>query len=502
MATSISALQLTQAKSWSGMTKENHLGYLMGRDRILFTEFVDEIMAINYADEYKKFLGQFPERTLDQDSEYEWFLKGINLRNYPLIAVYTDLAAAQAGTTATGNLGFGFSTFVLEFDVRMFENTDKIVSNKPEIFQFQVVQEPVANGSNWLYVVRLWGSDPTLTIPAATELAAGARFTKLYSPTEQTLSVKGGNVSHDGYFKMYNRMSNMRKMYEAPGNMIDMKINQAQRVKFKDQNGNLHDYWMDMLTIDYLKEWDTEKAFQLMYSRWNKTANGTYQHDGISGNPIMEGSGFYEQISPSNVYQNTLWDLDYVTAVLMSLSYNKIKQSDRKFKIWGGEGAFIRMHSFLDQTALVFSNNNAGDRVSGANNDLMVSGQFKRYGWLNGIQFELDVMPFFDDPRIPSQLYPNSNLPARSYELLIMEMGNAKDGKPNIEIVRPKNQLSREVHRYIAGLRTPYDTPGYSAADPTAATSSKDGWEMHSQATAGIQINNPTKIARIIPYQI
>ena len=240
----------------------------MGRDRILFTEFVDEIMAINYADEYKKFLGQFPERTLDQDSEYEWFLKGINLRNYPLIAVYTDLAAAQAGTIATGNLGFGFSTFVLEFDVRMFENTDKIVSNKPEIFQFQVVQEPVANGSNWLYVVRLWGSNPTLTIPAATELAAGARFTKLYSPTEQTLSVKGGNVSHDGYFKMYNRMSNMRKMYEAPGNMIDMKINQAQRVKFKDQNGNLHDYWMDMLTIDYLKEWDTEKAFQLMYV-WN-----------------------------------------------------------------------------------------------------------------------------------------------------------------------------------------------------------------------------------------
>ena len=501
MATSISPLQLTQAKSWSGMTKENHLGYLMGRDRILYSTYVDEIMAINYADEYKKFLSQFPERTIDQDSEFEWFLKGINLRNYPLVAAYTDATLSTQIIATSANVGYGYSTFVLEFDVRMFENTDKIVGAKPEIYQYYIVDEPFQNGTNWCYVVKLGGSNPALSVPG-TELAKGARFTKLYSPTEQTGSVKGGNVSHDGYFKMYNRMSNMRKMYEAPGNMIDMKINQAQRVKFKDHNGNLHDYWMDMLTIDYLKEWDTEKAFQLMYSKWNKQANGTYLHTGISGNVLMEGSGFYEQISPSNVFQNTFWDLDYITDVLMALSYNKIKQSGRKFKLWTGEGGFMRMHSFLDQTALVFSNNNAGNRVSGANNDLMVSGQFKKYGWLNGIEFELDVMPFFDDPRIPSDLYPNSGLPDRSYEILAMEMGSASDGKPNIEIVRPKNPISREIHRYIAGMRTPYDTPGYSAADPTAASSSKDGWEMHSQATAGIQINNPTKIARILPYQI
>ena len=490
--TSISPLQLNQPKSWSGMTDKNHLMYLMGEQRELFTDMVDDIMAINYSDEYRRFLSQFPVRTLEKDSEYEWYLKGINIRNYPLVNAYADLNA----TSLSSDPGFGFSTFVLEFDVRMFEHTDLIVGSKPEVYQLQIVNEPVAFGTNWLYEVRLWGADATLTLPLS-ELAAGTRWTKLYSPAEQKLSEKGGTVQHDGYFKMVNRISKIRKQYEAPGEMIDARINDAKQVKFKDANGKMHMYWIDMLNVDYLKEWDCEKAYQILYSKWNKLPNGVYAHDGTSGNPIKAGSGFYEQISPSNISYNTFWDLDFVLSQLQLLSYNKIKQSDRKFKIMTGEGGFTRMHGFIDQTAVNFSYNNAGSRVSGSNTDLKVSGQFKAYGHLNGIEFELEAMPVQDDPRIPSPMYPGGNLPARSYELLIMQMGTASDGIPNVQQVRLKNNT--ESHRYIVGMRSPFDTPGQSAVNPTMASSGKDGWEVKSMCDVGIQINNPTKIARILP---
>tara|TARA_R110000868_G_scaffold16330_5_gene73520 strand:+ start:2309 stop:3802 length:1494 start_codon:yes stop_codon:yes gene_type:complete len=486
--------QVNQPISWQGQTDKTHLMYLLGQERELFTDVIDEIMHINYADTYKNWLAQFPTKTIENpDGIYEWYLKGINIRNYPLVAAYADMNLQLL----SADPGYGFSTFVLEFDVRMFENTDLIVGSRPEIYQYRVVSEPVQNGStNWLYEVQLMGADPTLTAPLSTELAAGSRFTKLFSPAPNKLSVQGGNVQHDGYFKMINRINTIRKEYTAAGYMIDAKMNQARQFKFKDANGGLHSYWLDMLNIDYMKEWEIEKAFTMIYSKWNLQTNGTVAQTGVGGNTINQGMGFYEQVAPSNVFQNTFWDLDFIVDKLLLLSYNKIKQADRKFKLYTGELGFTRMHSFIDQTAAAFSNNNAGDRVSGSNTSLKVSGQFKGYGWLQGIEFELEAMPFQDDTRIPSPVFPGSFIPSRSNEILIMSMGTSAEGVPNIQKVMPKN--NPESHVYLNGMRSPFTVPGQSPMNPVQAVSGIDGWEVKSMAQLGMQINDPTRVARIV----
>ena len=490
MATQVSNLQLTNAQQWSGLTTENNLAFMGALERIKF-ESLDMISELVYGPEFDKFSNQFPTRTIDDDREFEWYLCGPNIKNYPLVNWYTD----QSGTQGSAP-GLGGTTFFMVFPVRMFEVTDDIGTDSKEIYQMHVVAEPRQVGTNWEYEVQLNTGNQNLFLPAS-ELVIGRRYAKLFSSTEQTLSLRGGTVQHESYFKMYNRCSMIRTNVDVPGNMITKAVSQGEYAKglaFKDkESGKIIKYWIDKLSMDLRAQFNRQKSYLQLYSINNKTSQNTYFNKGESGYDRKMGAGLFQQIAPSNVYYNTFWDLDFLQQVAMDLSINKLPQDQRKFVLATGERGMMRFHQIVDAAGLQFSVNNAGNRIFGSGQNLSLGGQYTKFLYLNGIEFTLMHLPILDEQTFNTKIHPLGGL-ASSYELLIMDVGTTS-GKANINKVKINGQ--DEAWALVPGLRNPFSATG-TFTSPNQSATLKDGYTVGGAHWSGMQVVNPTKIARVL----
>lgn len=487
----ISQFQLTDATQWAGLTTENHLGFLGMQNRQLISPYIDSIMEVNMGLDFNRFMDNFPTFTIDSDVEYEWLLAGPNIKNYPLIS-YQDSSGAIPVKP-----GINHTSFFMDFPVRMFEPTDLIATDSKEIYQLRVIDvKPI--GPNFRFEVELMTGDSSLFVPAS-ELVTGKRFAKLFSPVEQTLSQRGGTVSHNSYFRMYNRCSNIRMNVDVPGNMISQGMDSPLGTAFmvKDEQGKPKQMktWLGKLDYDFREQFQRQKAYLGVYGKHNKADDGTYKQKGESGYEIKMGAGLYEQIAPSNVHYLNNYTLDQLQDILLSMSVGKLPQDQRKFVIATGEQGWIRFHKLVEQRAMPFATNNGGNRITGSGNTLRFGGQFTSVGLLNGIEVTLMQMPFLDDPTFNTEVHPDGGL-VSSYEMLIMDIGTS-NGKPNIERVVVKNN-EQDVYAYVAGLRDPFQ-PNGTMNSPKAASTLKDGYQLGCMHIGGIKVNNPTKIARILP---
>lgn len=487
----ISPFQLNDASQWSGLTTENHLGYMGMQNRVLISPLIDQIMEVNLGMDFDRFMDNFPSFTIERDVEFEWLLAGPDIKNYPLISYYDVSGAVPAKP------GINQSRFYMEFPVRMFEVTDAIATESKEVYQLRIT-EVVPVGANWRFEVELITGDPTLFVPA-TELAAGKRFAKLYSPVEQTLSQRGGTVQHSGYFKMYNRCSSIRSQYEVPGNMIDAGDNKPMGAMFtvKDAAGKIKTEatWLGKLDFDFLSQFKRQKAYLGYYGIHNKTNQGTYTNKGESGYEIKMGAGLLQQISPSNVHYLNNYTLDQLEDILLSLSVGKLPSDQRKFVLGMGEYGKKRFHKLVQAAGMPFASTNAGGRITGSGNALRFGGQFTEVGFVNGIEVTLMLLPFLDDPTFNQAQHPDGGL-VSSYEILVMDIGTS-NGKPNIEKVVLKGAES-DIVGYVPGLRDPFTANG-SQGKPKMAANLKDGYQVGAMHISGLKVNNPTKIARILP---
>ena len=487
----ISPFQLTDASAWAGLTTENHLGYMGMQNRVLVNPLIDQILEVNLGMDFDRFMDNFPVEYIDSDVEFDWLLCGPDIKNYPLVTYYDASGATPAKPGING------SRFYMEFPVRMFEATDVIATDSKEIYQLQVKSDPGMSGTNWKYEVELVTGDKTLFVPAA-ELVVGKRFAKLYSPVEQTLSQRGGTVTHSGYFKMYNRCSTIRSQYDVPGNMINAKQNPAMGAMFtvKGPDGKVRTEatWLGKLDYDFMTQFKRQKAYLGMYAIHNKNEQNTYALKGESGYEIKMGAGLYQQISPTNVHYLNNYTIEQLEDILLSLSVGKLPEDQRKFVIATGEYGWKRFHELVEATGIPFSANNAGGRITGSGNKLRFGGQFTSLGLVNGIEVELMKLPFLDDPTLNTEIHPDGGL-VSSYEMLIMDIGTTK-GKPNVARMMVKGE--EELTYYVPGIRDPF-APNGSDSKPKLAMSGKDGYQVGKKYTAGLKVNNPTKIARILP---
>lgn len=492
MAQRVSMFQLTDPIRWSEITTENHLGRMGMMEPELVSPIINNLEDANYGMEFDRFVDNFETTMLEEDKEFDWLISGPDVKNYPLVTWYDESGNQPAKP------GINMTAFYMEFPERIFELTDVIATDTREVYQLQVIAEPEPVGINTKYKVRLITGDYTLFVPAS-ELVVGKRFAKLYSTVEQTLSTRGGGVSHTGYMRMRNRCSTIRKQYEVPGNMIQRGDNAARQAFFmvKDENGKAKTVstWIGKLEWDFNMQFKREKANLYMYSKSNKTAQNTYVQKGLSGYEMKTGGGLYEQISPSNIHYINNWTLDQITDILMNLSVGRLAMDKRHFVLGMGEWGMRRFHQLCEARAIPFSYNNAGGRVSGSGNNLKFGGQFVQYGFVNGIEISVMHLPFLDDPEFNTERHPDGGT-ISSYEILIMDIGTT-GGKANIKKVSIKNE--KEIYYYVPGIRSPWT--GLSGSDkmPNMSTSGKDGYEFGRKFTAGLMVVNPTSIARIVP---
>jgi hypothetical protein len=498
MAANLGKFQVYTPQSWHGLTTKNHLGAIYAQSPQKASNIVTKLLAMNYAPTLDTLLSKFPVKYFDTDDEFTWDLIGSMERNYALIE-----ARKGDGTVITGSdngVGAGGEIIELVFAEKAFSDVNVIVGEKNEIYPLRVLEDPSAEGTNYVYKVELMGA--VINGMPGSELVGGKRFSKEYSPVEDTLSIKGGDIGFNSGIALRNEFSSIRMQHTAPGNMKDRRMSLP--FEYKDPKSGkvaMTSTWMQHVEWKFEYEFSMEKSRLLMFARTNRDGNGDYYNIGKSGHVIKMGSGIREQMEVSNTYYYNDFSIGYLTNILAELSEGKLSMEERHFVLRTGERGAIQFHKAVKQDtsgwlALGFDNtgtNSIYKTTSNLNKNAYGAG-FQFVEWLapNGIKVTLEVDPFYDNKVRNKVLHPDGGV-AESYRYDILYIGTI-EGEPNIQKAMVKGY--EDVRGWEVGLRNPFPSAPDFAGQMSNAV---DGATFHRMCTVGAFVRDPSRTASLIP---
>lgn len=475
MATqALNALQVSYAKSWSGLTTENHLYSIYQNEPQLASDIVTEIFNMVKYQGLDNFLSKYPTKTFDHDGEYEWMLKGDSRKAITIVG-YTSLDTAKPG--------FGHSEFQLEVAEGFFRRSDVLQFDDID-YTVRVMDDGTSNGSTVIYQVRHMEPSSTHFIPTAL-LAAGRKVSKGWNIVTNTLNDEYTDTQFSSQFKMRNIFSTLSKEQVVAGNMHNRPL----LIKMKSPEGKTIVTWTKWQDIETEWQWVKEKSNQLMFSRINTQLDGTTNLKSRNGFAIKQGAGLRQQISPSyKFYYNTL-TLDYLFEVALNLSINILPEDEREFLILTGERGMIEFHKLIEDKVAIFQP--LGDnRTTGSGQNRGFGGQYRSFMGPQGVKYTVMHMPEYDDAVTHRLPHPLGGF-TENYRMTIMNIGTT-NGQPNIQKVAPAGRS--DIKWYIAGSTSPFGPQSGGMG-----SSKVDGYEICYQTTQGIMLRNPLSAAELIP---
>lgn len=482
----LSPLQMTDATSWKGLTTENHLGAIWQQMPQKANDYITIILSRYFGDDLFSFLERFPTKEFDDDRDYYWELTSQGIDNIPLIEARID----GVPVTPADKAGINFSEFELVFDKDWFSDQEKIVGERNEAYPIRIKDEPRPEGDYYVYRCELLTGDPNLFIPYE-ELVPGKLFSREYAPVERTLSQKGREIKFKSHITMRNAFSQIRIQKKTPGNLSGRKMGTF----IKDDKGNIYKMWIQYESFIFMQEFMQDINRLLMFGRSNRTEAGDYIQRGKSGYSIVEGSGLREQAEVSNTQYYNVFSIDDLSARLMDISEGKLKMDERVFMIRTGERGAFQFHKALQDYAQLFIPLRNEDRMYPVKSPISqkaygYGGQFVEYIGPNNIKVQLSVDAYYDDRNRNKIPHPDGGV-TESYRYDIFDIGTT-DGEPNIQKVKPRG--STIIHKYIPGLRNPFDPDNKFSAIGTA----EDAWEEHKFFCGGVMLRDPSKTAHFI----
>lgn len=490
--------QITDAKSWSGITTKNHLGAIYESKPQVASKMITRMLSQYYGATLEAQLSQIPALYLDTDDDYTWKLIGSSERNIPLIE-----ARFQGATVTSTDYGVGANgtEFQLVFSERYFSDVNVIIGEK-DVYPVRVLDDPTPEGTDWVYRVEMWGNAKLDGMPGE-ELVAGKKFSKEYSPVEDTLSIKGGEINFSSPISFRNTFSRVRMQYIAPGNMSDQKF----MAEFTElgPNGEKKSFstWMEYQNWEFEYQFSQEKNRLLWFGRSARDSKGKFTTVGKSGNILSAGAGLREQMEISNTFFYSKFTADYITNILTELSEGKLSMDERKFVIRTGERGAILFHKAIAAEASgwtpLFDQSAQNSAKSPLHENARKYGfQYTEFLAPNGIHVKVEVDPIYSDPVRNKIMAPNNGHfiggVAESYRMDILDMGTV-EGEANIKKVYAKNRP--DTTGYIPGLRHPFSPTGEKGMNLMATPI--DGYEVHKFATCSAFIKDVSRTATLLP---
>jgi len=490
MSVKQSKFQVTGGKQWAGLTTKFHLAKVFGAQPQMLSSVVHRMLSASGVKNLDTALSALPTKFVDSDDDFTWKLVGASERNILLVEARED------GTVVTsGNAGVSGGEFELVFGELYFSDVNVLVGEKNELYQFRVMDEPVQEGTNYVYRVTLMGA-ATAGVPAA-EVAAGKRFSKDFSPVETTLSIKGGDITFSTPIEMRNEFTTLRMEHKVPGNLMGKRVG-AQIVGL-DENGNKKELnvWMQHVEWKFDIDWSKEKARALMFSRSNRDTSGQYNDFGKSGHVLRQGSGIREQMEVSNTTIYNTFSITLLESILYDISEAKLDMNDRTFLVRTGERGIIQAHKSILQEVSgwinLTENNPATYQTTSSpfhSNSFKAGYQFTEWLAPNGVRVIFEVDPMYDDKVRNKILHPEGGV-AESYRYDILYVGTSDE--PNIQKVMIKG--SPEIHGYAAGFRNPFT----GEVNNMHMSTMEDGATYTRYGSLGAVVFDPSKTVSLIP---
>ena len=496
---SIAKYVMTKGKYWSGLTTRNHLGAIYQSKPQVASTITGILLQSAGLKNLDTVLSSFPVKYLDDEGDFTWKLVGAHERNIPLLYALDD-----QGSAVTGTVGANRAPIYLVFPEKHFSDVHVIAGNKPDIYQYRILSEPVEIGpAEYKYEVEIWGGTDTLGGVPATELAAGEKFSIEGAPVERTMSIKGADISFSSPFILKNTISQMRFEHTMPGNMINYKANNNDvffaNIESVDTKGVKHvsTVWQQEVYWRFEQQISRLKAYTTMFGKSNRADDGEFLNTGKSGFKIEAGSGIREQMDVSNVVLYNSFSLKALEDLLHNLSEGKIDFSERKFVLRTGErGAaqFSRAANADGSAWLPVNASNPGTvRTTSSklhSNSLKGGYQFTEWEFANSIHVMVEVDPMYDDKVRNKIQHPLGGV-AESYRYDILYMGSQEE--PNIQKVAVKGM--EDIRDYQAGFRNPFT--GEVGGGNMGRM--EDSATMTAYCMLGAMVKDPSRTASLVP---
>ncbi len=455
MSLELGKFQMTEVTDFAGLITENQIDLMFGNKPQLLTSVIHKFLAGSGVNNLSTVLERFPMETLDEEEDFLWKLKGNDEKNVPL--VYAYVTAGTTITDAIDNNGINGEEVVLVFQELYFSDVNVLVGPKNEVYQFRVVADPTEEGDGWHYRTKLMGSAKLTGVPGE-ELVAGTRFSKDFSPVEDKMSMKGGDITFTSPIDMRNGFTTLRMEHKVPGKLLDKRV--AGTIVGTDANGATKEFtaWMLYTEWEFDKQWSKEKSRGYMFARSNRNEDGSYSDLGKSGFYIKQGAGIREQMEVSNVTFSDDISIELLESILTDLVEGREDtDSVADFMIrTGRRGATsISKAAAADASGWVSLNPYNPQTIQKVTSSLHSNSftggfQFTEYLMPNNIRLKVEVDSMYDDKVRNKILHPKGGV-AESYRLDIFFVGS--DKAPNIKRLGTKRG---DIRGYMAGFRNPW----------------------------------------------
>jgi len=446
--------QFTEAQSVTGLVTDNHLGIMFQNKQQFLKKTVTRLLSSAGVRNLDTLLDMFPIKKLEEEGEFFWDITGDSERNIPLVEAIFDGATVLVSDNNVGAYG---AEITLIFPEMYFSNVHMIVGEKNELYQFRIKSDPIDEGSGrFAYTAELMGNNQN-GCPGS-ELIAGKRFSKDFSPVEDTMSTEGGEITFASPVRMGNEMTTIRIEHKEPGKNISKKV--ASSILLKRGNQEIETTtWMPAVEWTLEKTWSYEKAHAIAFSRSNRADDGRYSNIGKSGYYIKQGMGLREQQETSNVIYYDTFNLQVLESLLFDIGEGRLEYNQRTVLLRTGERGASQFHKAVLETTsgwTSLSQNNPGvykQTSSPMHSNAFIAGfQFTEFLSPMGYHVKVETDPMYDSKVRNKIRAPHlGGGVAESYRYDIYYLGG-KD-EPNIY----KVELDRgDDWGYESGFRNPF----------------------------------------------
>ena len=472
---------VTKQMPWhANMTELNHLGASLHARPAQFEGKMAQLFSSKdyFSDNSltSSLIASGREREIGSN-EWEWGLKGASTK--PLV-VLEDLSGTHGS-------GAGRTNFKLKLSENWFVPGDVIhpgSSNKK--YQCRVQEQPVRQGTGWLYTVRLMDDSVTASVPT-TYQTPGTQWAKLFSMYEEA-SEQSGSTQYALPITLKNRLTRMRKKYRVTGDAA----NEVLAVAIPDSKGGMHKSWIKYAEIEYWQQWYRELERSYWYARSTDTVLGA------NGRPVYNGPGIQEQLEDSHKEQYSHLTAELIEEYLMDIFYSRVKPgSQRHIKAFTGEYGMLLFHravnDWMQKSGFVkivedFSVNQTKSPYH--ENAWQAGYQFTKYSMANGSTLELIHSPIYDDRSVNFEIDPLTGYPVESMRFTFLDFsGEGKDS--NITKVKKKGGMSLI---YVGGMASPFGP----VTGNSLASHAGDYYEMHVKDQCGIHIEDVSRCGELI----
>lgn len=389
-----------------------------------------------------------------EGNEYEYNVMGRMQRPVPLAE---DVALTQAG--------IGYSTFKIKFAERLFARNYLLFT--PSGYQLRIVEDPVQEGSVWVYKVKLNATNASEFIPA-TELKAGKLMAQAFAPVAPYGSL--GNESFSvAPSKVRGQITTIRKSYAWEGNATQ------RHMTFEvNMGGKTTKLWWDFEEYQHMLSFKRECEMLYWYGKDNRDERGIVNDKDVNGVAITMGNGILNQITNKDTYGRlTAEKIKQVTRDALYGMSDAQKKSLTLFTGTGGADEFDR--AMKDELAGKGYIKLSDDKfVSGSGYNLSLGGFFNTYQHIDGHTITVKKLPLYDEgtQALVSDRHPETGLPMESYRMTFVDT-STYNGQSNLVMVNKKGRAM--IRRIVAGIN---ELPGDFKGNDFRA-SDKDASSLH-----------------------